>query len=65
MQDHPDISAIVVGDRENPAHIIEILSSGARGYIPSTIGLDVLIEALSLAIVGGTDETFPWPARSL
>lgn len=53
MQDHPDIPVIVVGDREDPSHVLAILSQGARGYVPTSVGLRVAVGALSLVVAGG------------
>ncbi|MGF6227641.1 DNA-binding NarL/FixJ family response regulator [Inquilinus ginsengisoli] len=51
--EHPQIPMIVMGDSEDPSHVLEILSYGARGYIPTSVSLSVAIGALSLAIAGG------------
>ncbi|WP_225771482.1 response regulator transcription factor [Inquilinus sp. Marseille-Q2685] len=52
-QDRPDRPVIVIGDRDESCHVLKILSSGARGYIPTSVSLSVAIGALSLAIAGG------------
>lgn len=49
----PQVPVIVTGDNEDPSHIVEILSHGVRGYIPTSVSLDVAIGALSLVIAGG------------
>lgn len=52
-REFPEIPVIVIGDSEDPSQILEILSYGARGYIPTSVSLGVAIGALSLAIAGG------------
>jgi DNA-binding NarL/FixJ family response regulator len=47
------IPTIAIGDVEDMAHVMKILEYGARGYIPTSVGLDVAIEAVSLARAGG------------
>ncbi|HMG49972.1 MAG TPA: response regulator transcription factor [Inquilinus sp.] len=49
----PGMPTIVIGDIETPTHIVKVLSCGARGYIPTSVGLDVAIEAIRLARAGG------------
>lgn len=51
---HPDIPVVVIGEDEDPGHITEILAQGARGYIPTSVSLNVAIGALCLAMAGGT-----------
>ncbi len=40
-QHYPQIPVIVMGDSEDRSHVIEILSHGARGYIPTSVSLSV------------------------
>ena len=47
------IPAIVMGDIEDPSHVLRILGHGARGYIPTSVSLLVAIQAISLARAGG------------
>jgi DNA-binding NarL/FixJ family response regulator len=47
------IPAIVLGDVEDPLHVLKILGHGARGYIPTSVSLSVAVEAISLARAGG------------
>lgn len=49
-----DIPIIAIGDLDNLSHIMKILEYGARSYIPTSVGLDVAIEAIRLARAGGT-----------
>jgi DNA-binding NarL/FixJ family response regulator len=51
---HPDIPVVMMGENENSHYIAEILAQGARGYIPTSVGLSVAIGALCLAMAGGT-----------
>ncbi|MGK9170822.1 response regulator transcription factor [Inquilinus limosus] len=47
------IPTIVMGDIEDPSHVLTILGHGARGYIPTSVSLSVAVEAISLARAGG------------
>ena len=51
--DFAPIPLVVLGDGEELKHILRALECGARGYIPSSVGLAVCIEAIKLAIAGG------------
>jgi DNA-binding NarL/FixJ family response regulator len=51
--DFAGIPTIVIGDVEEMTHVMKILEYGARGYIPTSVGLDVAIEAVRLARAGG------------
>jgi DNA-binding NarL/FixJ family response regulator len=48
------VPVVVLGDNEDLTHILRALECGARGYIPSSVGLTVCVEAIKLAIAGGT-----------
>jgi DNA-binding NarL/FixJ family response regulator len=48
-----NIPTIIIGDVEEMTHVMKILEYGARGYIPTSVGLDVAIEAVRLARAGG------------
>lgn len=50
----PRTPIIVVADGEQAGQILEILDLGARGYIPTSLSLEVAIEAMNLVGVGGT-----------
>jgi len=50
---YPEIPVLVMGDLENSSQVIEFLSHGVRGCIPTSASLSVAIGALSLAIAGG------------
>jgi DNA-binding NarL/FixJ family response regulator len=45
---------IVLGDSDELEQILLALEKGARGYIPTTVGISVCLEAISLAMAGGT-----------
>lgn len=44
----------VLSDREVPAHIIEVIRLGARGYIPTSASVEVTLRALQLVQAGDT-----------
>ena len=44
---------VVLGDRETPEYIAEVVAKGARGYIPTSMSLDLAVKALFLVRVGG------------
>lgn len=48
------IPIIIVSDAEDVDHILSALDSGARGYIPTSVTLDVAVEAMRLVEAGGT-----------
>lgn len=49
---HP-VPVVVLSDAEELAQILKALDCGARGYVPSSIGFDVCVEAVNLARAGG------------
>lgn len=44
---------IVLAETDELTQILKALEFGARGYIPSSVGIDVCIEAIGLALAGG------------
>lgn len=52
-REHPHIPVVVLGDIEEPSHIVGVLTLGARGYIPASVSLNVAIEAVRLVLAGG------------
>jgi DNA-binding NarL/FixJ family response regulator len=46
--------AVVLTDSDGPDHVIAALNSGARGYVPTSVTLDVAVEAMRLVEAGGT-----------
>lgn len=49
---HP-VPLVVLSDSDDIAQILKVLESGAKGYIPTSVGVEVCIEAVGLAIAGG------------
>ena len=45
--------AIVLAESEDVREMIAAVDQGARGYIPASVGIDVIYEAARLAAVGG------------
>jgi DNA-binding NarL/FixJ family response regulator len=44
---------VVLSDSDDIAQILRVLEGGAKGFIPTSVGVDVCIEAIGLAIAGG------------
>jgi len=44
---------IVLADTDDLTQIMKALECGAVGYIPSSVGIDVCVEAIKLALAGG------------
>ena len=53
-QEQQSVPIILVSDTEDLAHVIYALNEGARGYIPTSVSLEVAIEAMHLVNAGGT-----------
>jgi DNA-binding NarL/FixJ family response regulator len=49
-----DVPVIIISDAEDMNHVVAALESGARGYIPTSVTLDVAVEAMRLVEAGGT-----------
>lgn len=47
------VPIVVLSDSDELPHVLQMLEHGARGFIPSSVGVAVCIEALSLAMAGG------------
>ena len=45
---------VVLADGENANLILELLDAGAKGFIPTSVSLEVAIEAMRLVRAGGT-----------
>ena len=43
----------MLAETDELTQILKALEFGARGYIPSSVGIDVCIEAIGLALAGG------------
>lgn len=44
---------ILLADTDELAQILQALELGVRGFIPTSVGIDICIEAIGLAIAGG------------
>jgi len=53
-RDRPGIPVIVLADREEASQVLMALDRGAKGYIPSSVGLRVVMEVVNLVRAGGT-----------
>ncbi|MGH6762248.1 MAG: LuxR C-terminal-related transcriptional regulator [Phyllobacterium sp.] len=47
------IPVVVLADTDDMTQILKALECGARGYIPTSVGIDVCVEAIRLAVAGG------------
>lgn len=47
------VPVIVIADTDELAHIIAALQCGAKGFIPTSVGLRVAAEAISMTVAGG------------
>ena len=47
------IPIVVLSDTDDLCQVVRMLEYGARGFIPSSVGVAVCVEAISLAIAGG------------
>jgi DNA-binding NarL/FixJ family response regulator len=52
-QSSRQVPSILLSDAEDPDRIVDALDQGARGYIPTSVSLDVAIEAMRLVRAGG------------
>lgn len=53
-QTDPETSIVLLSDGEDAGRVIGALDKGARGYIPTSMSLDVAVEAMQLVRAGGT-----------
>jgi DNA-binding NarL/FixJ family response regulator len=51
---HPRLPVVVLSDVEDSREIVDALGSGVRGWIPTSVSLDVAGQAIRLVSVGGT-----------
>jgi DNA-binding NarL/FixJ family response regulator len=49
----PAIPTVLLADSDHALNVVLALDRGARGYIPTSVGLQVAVEALNLARAGG------------
>ncbi len=47
------VPVVILADTDELPQILKALECGARGYIPSSVGIDVCVEAIGLAVAGG------------
>ena len=53
MSEMGSVPIVVLSDNDDLPQVLKMLEYGARGFIPSSVGVAVCIEALSLAMAGG------------
>ena len=49
----PDLPVVVIAENGNPQRARQILNTGARGFLPASLSLKVLMGALDLVLAGG------------
>lgn len=49
-----NVPVVVLAESDNLTQILKALELGARSYIPTSVGIEVCVEAIRLAIAGGT-----------
>jgi DNA-binding NarL/FixJ family response regulator len=55
FSDHgPPPPVVVLADEDDLARVLEALDAGAKAFVPTTVRLEVAIEALRLVLAGGT-----------
>jgi DNA-binding NarL/FixJ family response regulator len=47
------VPLVLLADNEDFAQILAALECGVSGYIPSSVGIEVCVEAINLAVAGG------------
>ncbi|ODT15106.1 MAG: hypothetical protein ABS35_32575 [Kaistia sp. SCN 65-12] len=52
-REFPSIPTVVLADSDHALNVVLALDRGARGYIPTSVGLQVAVEAVNLARAGG------------
>lgn len=52
-RDFPSIPTVILADSDHALNVVLALDRGARGYIPTSVGLQVAAEAVNLARAGG------------
>lgn len=48
-----NIPVVILSDTDDLAQILRALECGARGFIPTSVGIAVCVEAIGLAVAGG------------
>jgi DNA-binding NarL/FixJ family response regulator len=52
-REFPSIPTVILADSDEALNVVLALDRGARGYIPTSVGLQVAVEAVNLARAGG------------
>ena len=47
------VPVVVLSENQDLSNVLNIIALGVRGYIPSSVGIDVCVQAIGLAIAGG------------
>lgn len=50
----PAMKFAILSDRESPKHVLNAMQSGAQGYIPTSLSIEVIAQILQLMKFGGT-----------
>lgn len=50
----PSMKFAILSDQEAPKHVLSAMQSGAQGYIPTSISIEVIAQILNLIRFGGT-----------
>jgi DNA-binding NarL/FixJ family response regulator len=45
---------VILGDGDDLSQTLKVIEHGARGFIPTSVGIEVCVEAIALAVAGGT-----------
>lgn len=54
LKDFKGVPVVLVADSDDITQIVHALELGVQGYIPSSIGVRVCVEAIALVLAGGT-----------
>jgi DNA-binding NarL/FixJ family response regulator len=49
----PDVPLMVMAETDHPHHSRQILATGARGFVPTSLSLKVVLGAVDLVLAGG------------
>ena len=49
----PDVPVMVMAETDHPHHSRQILATGARGFVPASLSLKVVLGAVDLVLAGG------------
>jgi DNA-binding NarL/FixJ family response regulator len=48
-----EVPVVILADADDLSQILKALECGAKGYIPTSVNIDVCIEAIALSLAGG------------